>query len=393
MTTMEPTVNHLTGATLLHRAERLMPLLRDHAARAEDERRLTPEVEQALRDGGFFRLTMPAETGGTDATLTEVMRILETLAQGDGSAAWCAWAACGVPATSAFIDADGARELFGPRTTCIVASVASMGTARAVAGGYRVTGRWPFVSGIHHATHAGGTCVVFDGETQRTGPGGAPVVVVPVWPVTACTIMDVWDTTGLRATGSNEMVVEDVFVPERFVVDFTRAPRLGLAPTYYLHEDNAANVTVAAMALGIARAARDAFRELGQVKRLASGEVLGESPLARITLAQAEERLGQARGRLYEIVDLLWEEAVAGQFQPEAWFARTSLVSVSAVDAAIAVASAVYRAAGSAAVFRSRVFDRCLRDLFTLGAHKTVQHLNLVLHGGASFATNGAQGR
>jgi hypothetical protein len=89
---------------------------------------------------------------------------------------------------------------------------------------------------------------------------------------------------------------------------------------------------------------------------------------------------------------MMWDEAVEGTYQHEAWFARTSLASVAAVDTAIAVTADLYRAAGATAVFRSRTFDRCLRDLFTLGAHKTVQHLNLVLHGGATFAMDGAAG-
>jgi indole-3-acetate monooxygenase len=392
MTTTATMINGFMGSALIRHAEGLIPLLREQAAMTEDHRRLTPEVEAALRDGGFFRLAMPAQAGGPDATLPEVMRVLETLARGDGSAAWCAWAACGIPAASAFIDEEGARELFSPRDACIVGSVAGVGSARAVPGGYRVTGRWPFVSGINHATHAAGTCFVFDGEVQRTSPEGEPAVIAPVWPVTDCSVIDIWDTTGLRGTGSNEMVIEDVFVPERFVADFTRAPRSGLAPLYYLHENNAANVTVAALALGIAGTALAAFRELGRTKKLAGGEPLAESPLARIALATAEERLGQARGRLYETAEMMWDEAVEGAYQHEAWFPRTSLASVTAVDAAIAVTGDLYRAAGASAVFRSRSFDRCLRDLFTLGAHKTVQHLNLVLHGGATFATNGKAG-
>lgn len=92
-----------------------------------------------------------------------------------------------------------------------------------------------------------------------------------------------------------------------------------------------------------------------------------------------ETRFAQARGHLYETVEMKWEEVVAnGSFPGNEWLPRTALATSSAVDAAIEVVTTLYRAAGSSAAFRSGRLDGCPRDIFTLGAHKTVQHMNRI---------------
>jgi alkylation response protein AidB-like acyl-CoA dehydrogenase len=368
-------------------AGRLVPWLRESAAEIEAGCRLPADVHAALVEAEFYRMTAPAPYGLADeVTLPGVMRILETLARGDASTAWSVWAALGAGAMAAFIDEAGVRELFERHDACVVGSHAAVGRAVVVDGGYRVSGRWPFMSGIRQATHASGICAVFDGEARRLGPDGQPVMIFPFFAVEECAVIDTWRTTGLRGTGSDDVAVEDLFVPAHRVTDFSAPPREGLALLHYLHVDNAANVTAAAMAIGIAAVALEAFRELAPSKQRPDGGTLADTPSAKTALARAEARYAQARGYLYETADLVWEDAAAGNLPGEVWLPRTSLASTAAVDAAIAIVSDLYRAAGSSAIFASRAFDRCLRDIYTLGAHKTVQHENYLIHGGAGFA-------
>lgn len=376
-----------TGKAMLERATSLLPLLRQHADAIEDRKRLTPEVHQSLVEGRFYRMSMPAEFGGPDVTIPEIMRILETLAKGDASTAWSTWNPLGGPAMSAFIPHEGTREMFVPDDACIVSSVASMGRAVSVEGGYRVTGRWPFMSALPQATYAGGLCFVFDGDAQRMGTDG-PVVVCPFVPIDELDVIENWDTTGLRGTGSHDVAFNDVFVPERRVADFSKPPRSDLEYIHYVHVDNAANLTCASIALGIAGAALDAFRKLAPTKKLPTGESLAESALGRFAVAEAAVTLDQARGHLYETAEMLADEMALGQFEHEKWFPRTALASMRAADAAIDVVSSIYRIAGSSAIRRGNVFDRCLRDIYTLGAHKQVSRVNLQLHGAAAFGSN-----
>ena len=377
-------------AAPLAKAEALVPLLRANAAAIEDGRRLTPEVHHALVEAGMYRVTMPPGLGNDGGTLPEGMRVLETLAKGDASTAWSVWSALGLPAASAFISEEGATEIFSAADACVVNSEAAFGRAVAVDGSYRVTGRWPFMSGVHQATHVGGFCFVFDGEEQRVSPSGEPAVIAPVWPIADATIIDTWDTTGLRGTGSDDVEVRDLFVPDHRVFDFTREPRMGLSPIQYVDLDNAGNVTLAAMALGIAQSALETFRALGALKKLADGEPFSTSPIAILALGNAEVRLAQARGHLYETTEMMWDELIEGAYVGDAWFARTALASVSAVDTAIDVVSALYRAAGAGAIFHSRPLDRCLRDIYTLGGHRMIQQANVLRLGGATFAGSDA---
>jgi alkylation response protein AidB-like acyl-CoA dehydrogenase len=380
MTTTVETIE-TTGPALIARAEALAPLVRREAAATEAGRRLTDGVQRELLDAGFYRITMPPEYG-TPATLVEAMRILETLARADGSTAWSVWAGLGGPAMSAFLDAEGAHEMFSAREAVNVGSVAAIGRAVLAEGGVRVTGRWPFASNIHHATYCGGLSFLFrEDGSQVTMPDGQPAVVVPFWPVDACTVIDTWYTTGLRGTGSDDVAVEDLFVPQHRIVDFSRPPRPGLSELHYIHVDNAANITVAAIGLGIAQAALDAFAELAGSKRSMEGERLADSPLAKLTLSRSLTQLSQARGHLYEIADLMQEEMLQGSHPGPEWFARTSLASVGAVDAAVEAVTRLYRAACTSAIRASSPLDRCLRDIFTLQAHKTVQHVNLLKYG------------
>ena len=113
-----------TGRRIIEAAEGLVPLLRAEAPAIDAGRRLTPAVVQALHQDGFFRMTMPAEFGGPTLTLGEVMRVLETLARGDASTAWCSWVACGLPATAAFMDASTAGQLFSPAGAAMCATQA-----------------------------------------------------------------------------------------------------------------------------------------------------------------------------------------------------------------------------------------------------------------------------
>ena len=306
-----PITSPKTGSTLVTRAQELKPLVREHARATEDARHLSPEVHRAFMEAGLYRMTMPPEYSGIDVTLPEVMRVLETLGEADTSSAWRVWVSLGVPAMSAILTEEGAAEMFASPEACLSGSEAGMGRAVAVEGGYRVSGHWRFVSGIHEATHSGGFSFVFDGDEQRMTSDGQPVVIGTFFPVSECQVIDVWDTTGLRGTGSNDVVVEDLFVPAYRIADPSR-PRMGLPALYYIDEDNAANVTLASIAIGTATAAVEWFREMAPAKKQIDGTMLSESPQVQVALAEVTTRLAAAKGHLYETAEMLWDELVDG---------------------------------------------------------------------------------
>ena len=169
-TTIAAPAAPVTGSSLIARARELQPLVREHARATEDARHLSPEVHRAFIEAGFYRMTMPPEYSNQDGSLSEVMRVLETIAEADASSAWRVWVSLGVPAMSAILTEEGAAEMFSSPDACLSASEAGMGRAVAVDGGYRVSGHWRFMSGIHEATHTGGFSFVYLAHDENDVP-------------------------------------------------------------------------------------------------------------------------------------------------------------------------------------------------------------------------------
>jgi alkylation response protein AidB-like acyl-CoA dehydrogenase len=378
----DTTINDAVAA-----ARALAPLLFERAAETERARRLPPDVVAAIIESGLHRLTVDPVDGGSDISLPDIMRVLETLAYGDASAAWCTWATLGLPAMSAFMTVEAAAAILRPRLSLSASTVNAPGRAIPVEGGYRVTARWPFMSNAPQAHWFGGPCLVVDGDQPRMGPDGQPLVIFPLVPRAETRMIETWDTTGLRGTGTNDIEVTDVFVSDAFTADFTRTPRPGMNAVHLINVDLAANVTAAVMSLGIARRAIDTVVELGHRKTLKQGGLLAESPLAQLSVGEARTRLGQASAYLYGTVEAMWDVVRAGGLPGDEWLPETSLAATSTVDAAIEVTGSMYRVAATSAVFASSPLDRCLRDVYTLGAHIMVQRQNYLVYGPQQFGS------
>ena len=123
-------------------------------------------------------------------------------------------------------------------------------TAHAVAGGYRVSGRWPFGSGIQHSAWVYGNCRVFDGDTPRLGPGDVPEMRFMLIPANQCEIHDTWHVSGLRATGSNDMEFTELSIPREHTGSvFTERP-VQPGPLYLFPLFGLLSVAIAAVTLG-----------------------------------------------------------------------------------------------------------------------------------------------
>ena len=176
-----------------------------------------------------------------------------------------------------------------------------MGRAVVVDGGYRVSGRWPFASGIQYADWVCANCVVIDGERPRTHADGTPRMSLMFLPIAGATVLDTWHTGGMRGTGSHHFTAQDVFVPGGFEFDVLNdRGRVG-RPLYRLTFLTWFGPGVAMLMLGIARHAIDALVALASDKvPAASRALLKERPLAQLQIAQAEALVGSARAYLME---------------------------------------------------------------------------------------------
>ena len=204
------------GTEYLERARAFVPELAAAAPEIERQRELPESIVAAMVERGFFRMLLPRSLGGAELPPAPYVRVVEEIAKGDASAAWCLNQGAGCSMTAAYLDPAAAKEVFGgPRG--ILAWGPGPGKARIVDGGYRVTATWSFASGSHNATWPGCHVPIYDvNGRQLLHADGSPVVRTPIFPKSCAEMTDIWHVMGLRGTGSDKYSVTDLFVPAGF---------------------------------------------------------------------------------------------------------------------------------------------------------------------------------
>jgi alkylation response protein AidB-like acyl-CoA dehydrogenase len=356
----------LDTAAIMARVKEIDPIVREHAAQAEGERRLSSAVVDALRWSGVFRMAMPAAWGGPETDVCKQVEIIEALARADASAAWCAMIGSESGFFASYIDEPAARRLFPSLDTIVAGFQGPSGVLEVCDGGYRLSGRWSFGSGVTHAdVILGGATVTENGEPRRTKSGRLDVRVAML-PATQWQVLETWDPDGLAGSGSHDYTITDAFVPDEYTWVPGRYKRpeplyswFGLAPS--------AGVGVA---LGVAAEAFDVARSSLQEKysKVLMGSVTGE-PNVRAALARAAALIGSTRSYVYDTLGGFFATVQAGDepsFDQRAqWAGCVVHTGTTCRDAVQMLVDAV----GSAALQRSSPLGRQLRDLNMIAQH------------------------
>jgi alkylation response protein AidB-like acyl-CoA dehydrogenase len=264
-----------------------------------------------------------------------------------------------------FLGDDAVARIFaGGRIPRAAGCYMPTGQASESAGGYRVTGRWAFASGIRHAAWVSGTArVVRDGQPTAD----RRVFVVRTDDVQ---IHDTWQVAGLRGTGSCDFSLRDHLVPEDFTWDIERAvPRRG-GPLYRLGMPAFVANEHAAFALGVAHRALDAVVALASTKaRGVTPRLLAERATFQRFVGAAELRLRAARALAVDTNEAAWQAVEGGGRLAPRQHAELRAAAVHATEAALEVVTGAFRYAGGAAVYDTSVLQRCLRDLNAAAQH------------------------
>jgi alkylation response protein AidB-like acyl-CoA dehydrogenase len=364
------------------RAERVAEALRGASERIEAARALPPEVVDLLAGEGFMRLCVPRSLGGPEAHPATLLGVLEALAAGDGSAAWCAMIASTSSVLAGYLEPEAARRVYGPPDAISGGVFAPRGVARRVPGGFRATGRWAFASGCRHARWLMGGCFV-EGEGRReTTAAGVPDVRLLLFPHEEAKILDTWDVVGLSGTGSHDIEVRDLFVPDGLDVSLVADRPREAGPLYAFPVFGLLAVGVAAVGLGIARRAVEELSALALEKTPALGRRrLAERALTQARVAEAEAALGGARAYLREAVDRAFACAEEGGAIPLPLRARLRVAATAAARAGARVATSMYELGGGSAIYRASALQRCLRDAHVVTQHAMVAESTLELAG------------
>jgi alkylation response protein AidB-like acyl-CoA dehydrogenase len=343
------------------------------AAESEQLRRLTPGLVEELRDRGLFRLCLPAELGGAEAHPAEFAEALEALSAGDGAAGWCAMIASTSGTLAAYLPDDEARAIYGEPGIVSGGVYAPRGQAVAEGDGYRVSGRWPFASGIDHCDWLMGGCVVLRDGAPLLLANGAPDVHLCLYPKSDAEVIDTWSVSGLRGTGSHDMAVSELPVPAARAVSLINgSPRRG-GPLYAFPIFGLLALGIAAVGLGIARGALDDLVELAGGKTpAASRRPLAAHSHAQQTTAHAEAELRAARAFLREAASSAYAAAERDGEVPLRERALLRLAATHAITAAARAADAAYGLAGGSSIYESSALQRRFRDVHTATQHMMV---------------------
>jgi alkylation response protein AidB-like acyl-CoA dehydrogenase len=360
-------MNKPSALGLVERARALAPLIAQEADAIERGRRLTEPVVSGLIENGLYRALLPQSVGGAEAPPEVFMQMLEEIAKADASTAWCL-GQCNVCAmTSAYLDADAAREIFSAPDS-ILAWGAIAHAVQAVPGGYRITARWDFASGSRQANWLGAHVQVLEADgTKRLKPNGTPEIRTIVFPATSATMYEVWDVIGLSGTGTDSYSVDNLFIPDKFAalrddVAALREPgSLYRFTTYTMF-----GLGFSAVSLGVARAMLDAAIELARGKASVGQKAMRENNAVQGLIGRTEGNWRAARAYIYGTAAEVWAEVKRTGVLTEEHRLALRLASTWTIHQATAVVDAAYHMAGATAVFRSNKFERRFRDMHTI---------------------------
>ena len=336
----------------------LEPLIRAHQAGADRMGCIPAAVMDAFFERDLFRVLLPSELGGGGVDLLTAMLLVEEVSAVDGSMGWIFEIGIGSLVRLGFLPVAQARQLANEPRAFIAGTFPPLGSATVVPGGFTVTGRWPFASGIHHAKWVAAGCRVYDGDTPRTAAHGGPEVLHVYMPKAALTILDTWHVGGMRGTGSTDYSAQNVFVPDELAT--FPADRRFASPDPVLRTlDTMLGSAFGFVALGIARGAAEDLVVLAttQTSRHSDGNSLRERVSTHYDLAKSEAMLEASRSSLIEAVGAVADAADRGEPIELPLRARLRRPQVHAGETAVDIVDRVYRTAGAAALFESAPFD------------------------------------
>lgn len=339
-------------------ARGVQPLVRANAESAQELRHVPEAVVRTLAGAGLYRVAAPAVFGGAEADPITTIEVIEAVSQADGSIGWVLMIGIEtVGIGGSLMERETAARLFAENPDLVMCGALNpQGRARNVDGGWMISGQWPFASGCHHATMFWGQCVVEDTKPTR--------LIEVIVPRSDYDIVDTWHVNGLRGTGSHDVSVQDLFVPDAMVTEVSGRKPNHDGALYRLPPFTRLAYNKVGVATGIARAALDAFVELAEHKQpRLSSRALRERPRAQLCYAQAEAALRGARAFVFDAVSDVWETVLAGGVADRRQRALVRLACSHACQESIRAVELVHQAAGTSANFEDSPIGKARRDV------------------------------
>ncbi len=353
------------GQEVVEAVRDLLPVLRERAQAAEDARVVPAESVKALAEAGHFRLLQPARFGGLEADPLTFYTSVRHIASACGSTGWVSSVVGLHPWHVGLFPLQAQEEVWGEDpNTRISSSYAPTGKAEKVDGGHKLSGRWSFSSGCDHCSWVLLGSFVFD--------GGKPVDFRTfLLPISDYTIDHMWNTVGLAGTGSNDIIVDDVFVPEHRSLSFTDMHRCSVpgqeanpAPLYKLPYGSVFSYCITTAIIGMATGAYDAHVEYqrSRVRASYAGQKAAEDPHSQVRVARASAEIDAAWLALEHNMTELMGHARAGEKVPLPLRLRIRRDQVLGTGRSIGAIDLLFENSGGRALATGTPIQRFWRD-------------------------------
>ena len=370
-------------SSLVDAARDLVPLIRSYADQIDADRELPKPLFHALADAGFYRMCVPRAIGGPEVDFPTYLQVIEELGKGDASTAWTVSQGANWATYSARMSPPAAREIWTDTPRSVVSNTPAP-TAKAVVvpGGFRITGRQPFSTGINHASWVAAHAQVIENGAvrQRNGKPEARYCLVPKAQVE---LIDAWHTKGMRGTGTHSFEVKDVFVPGERTVFPNDAPLVNRGARYKIPITLAYGAGDGMAALGLARNCLEAFFEVAGSKapRNMKG-LLREQSITQFAVGKAEAALRSGRAYLLSAAEEIWQSALSTDGPAASLASRINLrlASTHAIRLAAEVVDGLHPLCGATVVFDGHLIQRLFHDMHVITQHGQArfQHYEIV---------------
>ena len=356
-------------ASLIEAARQIAPVIQAHREEAERERRLSRPVLDALYETGLLRMSTPRSLGGLEADPITRALVIEEIAGHDTAAAWTLANPLDWAHFCARLPDEGAEEIYRDGADILIA--AQFGrplTARPAEGGFRITGRAPFVSNCYDADWIAGTAMV-EGTAE-------PEMIMAYVSRDDCDVIDTWNVMGMRGTGSHDVAVSDVFVPQTRTFPMMPEFKPGShyqGPLYQFPVVGVVATNIPPVMLAVARKAIDEVSQLAQGKTpVASSTLLRERASAQAQLAQAEATLRSGRLLLFDTLSEVWQATLAGKTHSLPQRGDLLLAMTHAAQSAATAVELACSVAGTSSFRTTNPLERYFRDIQVLKHHTFV---------------------
>jgi alkylation response protein AidB-like acyl-CoA dehydrogenase len=362
----------------------LAPEITARTTEIEAGRRVPADLVGKLRSIGIFRALAPRSHGGLELDLPASMKIVETLSRIEGSVGWITMIGMGSAIFAPLLRREVYDKIYAKGPDVIFGgSAQAAGTAEATAGGWRVSGRWPFASGCQHADWMFGLCIMSKDGKPLPGPagdGGPPQVRGFTLPAQDWRIEDTWRVAGLRGTGSHHIAIKDKMVPQENFFDLDGDSCMP-GPLYQTVQQFIPVMHIPS-AIGIAAGALDELRVLANsgVQQQRTTVPMRDTELFQQDLGRIEAEFRAARAYADAQTESHWRHALAGTLKDEALLIQGAQAATWITSACVRVADECFRLGGGSALYETSPLQRRARDLHAAAQHAGVHQR---IYGGA----------